>query len=47
MIVINETEDSILVHSKDEVNPALISDYLRAIQSCGVQNLVEDGIEKK
>jgi len=40
MIVMNEAESSILVHSKPEVNPQTVTDYLKAIQSCGQQNLV-------
>ena len=31
MIVINEAEDSIVVHSKEDANPVEITDYLKAI----------------
>jgi hypothetical protein len=40
MIVMNEAENSILVHSKDDGNQVTITDYLQAIQSCGFSNLV-------
>ena len=35
MIVINETDDSILVHSEEDINPMAITDYLMAIKICG------------
>ena len=47
MIVINEAEDSIVVHSREDLNPVANTDYLKAIQICGASNLVVEKEEKQ